>query len=82
MQTRIGCHDQFECHKADLGDQRSAWVGENDAGSFAVGYVQPDGEIATIVVDTEDPNLAESDVAIDITVDEAIGFVTDERLDL
>lgn len=82
LQTRIGCHDQFECHQADLGDQGSAWVGENEAGSFAVGYVQPDGEIATIVVDTEDPNLAESDVAIDITVDEAIGFVTDDRLDL
>jgi len=82
LQTRIGCHDQFECHQVDLVDQGSAWVGENDAGSFAVGYVQPDGEIATIVVDTEDPDLAASDVAIDITVDEAIGFVTDDRLDL
>ncbi len=82
LRTRIGCQRQFECHEVDLGDQGSAWVGENGEGSFGVGYVQPDGEIAYIVIDTEDPNLVESDVAIDITVDEAIDFVTDDRLDL
>jgi hypothetical protein len=80
--ARIGCQRQYECQKVEIGDQGSAWVGENDAGSFGVGHVQPDGEIAYIVIDTEDPYLVESDVAIDITVDEAIDFVTDERLDL
>lgn len=82
LRTRIGCQDRFECERVDLGDRGSAWVGENEAGSIGVGYVQPDGEIVYIVIDTEAPGFVEADVAIDITVDDAIDFVTDERLAL
>lgn len=82
LRARIGCQARFECARVDLGDHGSAWVGENDAGSLAVGHVQPDAEIVYIVIDTEDPYLPDSDVAIDITVDEVIGFVTDDRLNL
>jgi hypothetical protein len=82
LRARIACQTRFECARVDLGDEGSAWVGESAAGSIAVGYVQPDGEIVYIVIDTEDPYLPDSNVAIDITVDEAIGFVTDDRLNL
>lgn len=82
LRARIGCGMRFECHRVDLGDRGWAWVGENDAGAIGVGHVQPDGEIAYVVIGAEHPNYPNIARESDLTVDEAIDFVTDDRLDL
>jgi hypothetical protein len=82
LQARLGCGAELECEQVDLGDRGSAWVGENDAGRIGVGHVQSDGEIAYVIVDPDHPEVGNPDGGVDLTVDQVIDFVTDDRLDM
>jgi hypothetical protein len=82
LRAHIGCQTRVDCRRVDLGDQGWVWVGENDEGTIGVSHVQPDGEIAYIVIGAEHPYIDYVANESDLTVDQAIDFVTDDRLSL
>jgi hypothetical protein len=76
-----GQRGTYECEPRQLPDGSTAWVGQGDD-LLGVAYRQPDGDGVWLVVDPKFPYAthAEPVSSVDITVEDALDFVADDRL--
>jgi hypothetical protein len=77
----IGCDEYFSCERRELADGSSAWVGQSGDGLIGVAYEQADGESVWVLVDPLFGNNSQTPVsAVDISVDDLLAYVSDDRL--
>jgi hypothetical protein len=76
LRALLRCDDWYVCEQQQLPDGTSAWVGEAPEGSLGAAYQQSDGESVYFAAN---PPWAEP--TLDVSVDQALAFVTDERLE-
>jgi hypothetical protein len=76
LRARLRCDDWYVCEQRQLPDGTSAWVGEAPEGALGAAYQQSDGESVYFAAN---PPWAEP--ALDVSIDQALAFVTDERLE-
>jgi hypothetical protein len=76
------CGEAYTCEERELSDGSTAWVGRSDDGRLGVGYQQDDGEWVWVLVAPLFGNRTTTPVSsVDITIDQALGFVADDRLE-
>lgn len=81
LRSEAGCGGLYSCEPRELPDGSTAWVGQSDDGRLGAAYRQPDGESVWVIVDPLFGNNSTTPVSsVDVTVDQLLAFVSDDRL--